>query len=957
MTSKKTWNSGSKWHRWDVHLHAPGTALSNQFRQNSWKPYFECLRTAEPRTVALGITDYLSIADYVRVREEWGKSALADVRLVFPNIEFRVSPPTKKHKGVNFHLLIDPSTKDHVEQVEAALTRLRFRYRERVFNCDRKGLVSLGRAFDESIQDEQKAYEAGVNEFKVDFSVFREWRDTDPWLKANSLVAVSNKESDGPSGLAKDHGYAATLEEMYRYTDIIFSANPTERAYWLGDRTDSVDTLTEKYGGPKPCLHGSDAHQLEDVLHPDLNRYCWIRAEPTFEGLRQVVFEPRERVLIQEDRPSRARRNWIRAITVENAPWFPSNTIELNEGQIAVIGPRGSGKTALADLLAVGAGAFDHGPASFLRKAGELAHGTEVILEWADDSFSRATVEQPSEDYEAVRYLSQHFVEQLCSGDGASESLLQSIERVVFESLDETDRGDASSFAELRDWMLEGSHGRIQNLQSRISDASKEVSKIQEESAGLPAQNRRLANLDSQLKSIDRDRAKFVVKGKENKVKELEEVRKEVRRLEQAVTAVKKKLLSIQEMRRDLEQHSEWLDHWYEQYERTLLDVGVPEREVEVFKLEFPEEVHQVLGRRERQLEKDRKALSDGPPPSGWKHPLSVLRKEVDRLGKEIGVDEGKERQLRALERRRETILRDKKALEAEIKRVEGADLKGVQTRRLVCYGKVFQEYARQRDALAELYKPLAERLAEAPAERQKLEVVVRQSVDMRGWVERGIRLMDSRRNLWFEDADGLEQVAEELLGAAWRSGDSAAVEAGMKALATRFFDVRGDLAPSVSLQNFANWLFSTDHLSVHYAIRYEGTDIENLSPGTRGIVLLILYLGLDTEDDRPLIIDQPEENLDPQSIFSVLTGYFRETRCRRQVIVVTHNPNLVVNTDADQVIVASSKRSISGSLPKLSYSSGGLEDSDTRRNVCEILEGGEDAFRKREKRYGIHPR
>ena len=105
---------------------------------------------------------------------------------------------------------------------------------------------------------------------------------------------------------------------------------------------------------------------------------------------------------------------------------------------------------------------------------------------------------------------------------------------------------------------------------------------------------------------------------------------------------------------------------------------------------------------------------------------------------------------------------------------------------------------------------------------------------------------------------------------------------------------------------DLSRWIYSTDHVRVHYSIEYEGIPITQFSPGTRGIVLLLLYLALDLEDSRPLIIDQPEENLDPRSVFTELIGLFREARKRRQVIIVTHNANLVVNTDVDQVIVAS---------------------------------------------------
>lgn len=130
----------------------------------------------------------------------------------------------------------------------------------------------------------------------------------------------------------------------------------------------------------------------------------------------------------------------------------------------------------------------------------------------------------------------------------------------------------------------------------------------------------------------------------------------------------------------------------------------------------------------------------------------------------------------------------------------------------------------------------------------------------------------------------------------------------------------------------------------------------ESLSPGTKGIVLLILYLGMDTNDTRPLIVDQPDENLDNESIYSLLTPYFRAAKVRRQVIVITHNPNLVVNSDSEQIIIATAKKQDNG-LPVISYAAGALEDNTatgTRSQVCKILEGGDVAFRKRERRYAI---
>jgi energy-coupling factor transporter ATP-binding protein EcfA2 len=115
--------------------------------------------------------------------------------------------------------------------------------------------------------------------------------------------------------------------------------------------------------------------------------------------------------------------------------------------------------------------------------------------------------------------------------------------------------------------------------------------------------------------------------------------------------------------------------------------------------------------------------------------------------------------------------------------------------------------------------------------------------------------------------------------------------------------------------------------------------------------VLLLLYLALDDHDDRPLIIDQPEENLDPKSVFDELVSLFITAKSKRQVIMVTHNANLVINTDADQIIIAEAGPHPTGGLPPISYMAGGLEDAQIREAVCNILEGGEEAFRERARR------
>ena len=96
------------------------------------------------------------------------------------------------------------------------------------------------------------------------------------------------------------------------------------------------------------------------------------------------------------------------------------------------------------------------------------------------------------------------------------------------------------------------------------------------------------------------------------------------------------------------------------------------------------------------------------------------------------------------------------------------------------------------------------------------------------------------------------------------------------------------------------------------------------------------------------------EENLDPKSVFDELVALFVAAKAKRQVIMVTHNANLVINTDADQIIVASAGPHPSGGLPPITYVSGGLESAEIRKAVCDILEGGEAAFRERARRLRV---
>ena len=266
--------------------------------------------------------------------------------------------------------------------------------------------------------------------------------------------------------------------------------------------------------------------------------------------------------------------------------------------------------------------------------------------------------------------------------------------------------------------------------------------------------------------------------------------------------------------------------------------------------------------------------------------------------------------------------------LETRLTDAQGAAVrrKDLQTERDDTYGRVFEAIINEQSALASLYAPLMARLAASSGTLKKLSFAVRRIADVQAWGSVAEEeLLDRRKTGSFYGRGSLIAAATEALKPAWETGSAVEVQAAMTAFMAKYLRDLLSHAPFAPTQQaefrawskrFAHWLFGTDHITVQYEISYDGVDIRKLSPGTRGIVLLLLYLALDDSDDRPLIIDQPEENLDPKSVFDELVALFVAAKAKRQVIMVTHNANLVINTDADQIIVASAGPHPSGGLP-----------------------------------------
>jgi hypothetical protein len=108
----------------------------------------------------------------------------------------------------------------------------------------------------------------GVNQFKTTLRDLQNLFRREEWLRKNCLVAVAGGLGDGTSGLQEDDSYAATRREIERFAKIIFSSTPGTRDFWLGKKASADREVIERtYGCLKPCMHGSDAHDDERMVH------------------------------------------------------------------------------------------------------------------------------------------------------------------------------------------------------------------------------------------------------------------------------------------------------------------------------------------------------------------------------------------------------------------------------------------------------------------------------------------------------------------------------------------------------------------------------------------------------------------------------------------------------------------------------------------------------------------
>ncbi len=131
-------------------------------------------------------------------------------------------------------------------------------------------------------------------------------------------------------------------------------------------------------------------------------------------------------------------------------------------------------------------------------------------------------------------------------------------------------------------------------------------------------------------------------------------------------------------------------------------------------------------------------------------------------------------------------------------------------------------------------------------------------------------------------------------------------------------------------------------------SITKDGVYFNDMSDGEKMIALLEFIFKFD-DYNYPIMLDQPEDDLDVRAISKYVVDFLRKQKIKRQIFIVSHNANLVVCGDSEEIVVARKKKKTD-----FEYKTGAIENDTIRKEIIEVLEGGEEAIRKRKNKLGI---
>lgn len=738
------------------------------------------------------------------------------------------------------------------------------------------------------------------------------------------------------------------------------------------------------------------------------NQVTWLKAQPTFAGLKQVCYEPKLRCFIGpnprkrehiSDNPTKYMRE-LRIYKIEGSAldeyWFDQLRFELNPGLIAIIGNKGSGKSALADILAL-AGNSHCQQMEFLnsrrfRHAENKASHFRAALSWMDGTepsdvglAEDADLTRP----ERVRYLPQQFIENLCNeiDEGDETSFNQELKKVIFSHVQPADRLQKANLDELISYRVEGFRKAIAQIRTGLQTINEEVVRVETETAKETVDSYRTelslkqAELDAHDKSkptdvpappLDRENPE------ETRIAEaLAESHSSLADLTKKLDTARAERTEFSSRRALLARIAGHLQNFEDSYAAFVESVrgdfeaaGLDVRTTISISVNREKLLHETEVTTDR-LSELSSTINGSAASKGLEAQLADAQNAARALRSQLDAPQERYQQyladLARWQTRRTAILgspTDPGSIEFLRTRIEVAEtalpqrLVELKIQRTQRVRDIHTQLTRIRDVYDQLYRPVQVMAATGEFSEQASQLHFDTFLSAAGF---SVNFLDfihrNRRGNFYGEVESATTLDDLLARADFNSEDG--VVAFLDQIMTLLtvigngdekqpIAIASQLKQGKKIGNLYDFIFGLEYIEPRYTLRLGNKPIARLSPGEKGALLLVFYLLLDREE-TPIIIDQPEQNLDNESVVKLLVGCIRKATERRQVIIVTHNPNLAVVCDADQLICMSINKSDKN---RITFSSGAIEDSPINRSTVDLLEGTYPAFDNRRKKY-----
>ncbi len=966
---EKLFPKGSEWRKWDLHVHTPASVLNANFGTD-WDIYVKNLfkTLIEKEIYVVGITDYFTIDGYKKLKEVYlsddeklnllfSDREIEKIKsiLVLPNIEFR-SDIFVGSKSVNFHILFseDISEKDIEENF---LHEINFVYQGDPQEPDKKrklrevNLIDLGKRLKSEHEEFNKYSDlyVGMMNAVVDHKeVSKILYDKENIFGGKYLfVTMADEDLSSISWDSRDH---LTRKVLIQKSDLLFSSNPKTIKWGLGisPYTEGVDNFIKEFKTLKPCIHGSDAHEYKFIGHPCSKRgdkshdcssgthdcelrYTWILADTTFEGLKQILYEPEDRVAIQESDPTPYKSAQtityfgIKASKLETELAFLDISLPLNEVFIAVTGGRGSGKTAFVDVIANmyedRAGCDDKN--SFIRRVSENKDSKELetILKLKNENEYKKEIKQPIFiDEASIVYVAQGELEKHVEDPAHLESYINDL---IFESNEIRDSELLFDYKDLNDEISEFIED-IHLLNKTIFNTEKETdvnieSGFQKDIKSLTTNlNDTQKRIEILAKNLSRDK----IKASEEKQEQLTKLRDKKEQLIELGITIKEALKFVDEDLVSFNRLITKINSIANKLAFTHEFKSIEYKDAEKLR-SFITIVRTELKKNIADIEKFQKDLEEKE--KGIKEHSKLLDKK-----KEI------EKSIKQIENKLKVIGDKKRELKEDIKK------------RNKLYEQLLNKRLEQRKKYLEIIAKFSKNKSDI---LNDIEFVSELIFDRDRFIDTMAEIVDLRRikikTAVYEDSE-ITFFTDAMLDLARDpSEEKVKTIAGEKIEELLKMILQNQKrAESINRQTIYNLVFG-DYLSVIPSVKYKKVKISKLSLGQKATVLIKIYLA---QGENPILIDSHDDHLDNEFIMDELVKAIRQAKQHRQIILVSNNGNVVVNSDAEQVVIAN--RNDKG---EISYVAGSLENQTLRQRILGVLEGGKEAFSKRQKKYRLN--